>query len=237
MLRAINPFIYQRILDKGMPNPDIPSYMHESYSQCYEDTILDGLLRAYLIRHKVDVSEIAYLDIGANHPIATSNTYLLHIFHGIRGILVEANPALIPALKKFRPHDEVIHAAVSTSNQEYATLYLGRYNELSSLDKEFMRSWGAEGDPETKITVPSVRVMSLFEKLGGKRIILSIDVEGVDRLILEDIDYSVVKPFAIVVEHNDHLTTSINKGIVELLASSGYFLYAKTNVNYIFSLN
>ncbi len=219
-----------------MPNPDIPCYVHESYSQCYEDTILDGLVRAYLIRHQIDASKLAYLDIGANHPIATSNTYLLHIFHGICGILVDANPELIPALKKFRPRDEVVHAAVTNTDEACVTLYLGEKNELSSLSKEFLQAWDGT-EPRKSVSVPTVRVMNLLKKLSGKQILLSVDVEGFDRQILEDIDYSAVKPFAIVVEHNDHFDPANGQAIIDFLSARGYFLYAKTNVNFIFSLN
>ena len=235
MLQTVNTFIYKRILERKMPNPNIPCYIHETYSQCYEDTILDGLIRAFLIRKGIDKDQLAYLDIGANHPIATNNTYLLHIFHGIRGILVDANPELIPALKMFRPNDKVINAAVTDTDQDFVTLYIGEKNELSSLDYDFLKAWDGL-EPQRKVNVPTIRVMDLLKQLNNKHVLLSIDVEGFDRKILEDIDYSKIKPFAIVVEHNDHLNQSDGKFIIDLLSANGYFLYSKTNVNLIFSI-
>jgi FkbM family methyltransferase len=235
MLQTVNTFIYKRVLEQKMPNPNIPCYIHESYSQCYEDTILDGLIRAFLLRKGINEDQLAYLDIGANHPIANSNTYLLHIFHGICGILVDANPELIPALKKFRPYDKVINAAVTDTNEDFVTFYIGEKNELSSLDYDFLKAWDGL-EPQKKVNVPTIRVMDLLRQLNDKHVLLSIDVEGFDRKILEDIDYSKIKPFVIVIEHNDHINQSESKFIIDLLSLNGYFLYSKTNVNLIFSI-
>ena len=51
MNKIVNSFVYQRILESGMPNPNIPAYLTATYSQCYEDIIVEGLLRAYVAIH------------------------------------------------------------------------------------------------------------------------------------------------------------------------------------------
>ncbi len=235
MLRFINSFIYHRILNEEMPNPDIPCYLSESYGQCYEDVILDGLVRSYLIRKNLNVSDLTYLDIGANHPIATSNTYLLNIYHGISGILVEANPDLIPALKKFRPYDQILNAAVTNNNEDKINFFVSKKSELSSLSLDFIKEW--KDEEETKeIIIPTIRIMSLLKTLMHKHIILSIDVEGFDLEVLKDINFLEVKPFAIVIEHNDHKNKNIGIQMIELLKKFDYHLYSKTNVNMIFSI-
>lgn len=57
-------------------------------------------MKALSVRGHFDLSAERDLEIGANHPIATSATYLLSVELGISGVLVEANPALIGDLKK-----------------------------------------------------------------------------------------------------------------------------------------
>ena len=51
---------------------------------------------------------VFYVEIGANHPIQTSNTYLLYKKYNGHGVLVDADAELIPTLEKVRPRDEVI---------------------------------------------------------------------------------------------------------------------------------
>jgi hypothetical protein len=55
-----------------MPFPDIPVNAVEHYGQCSEDIIVRSLLRAIAIRKNVDLREKLYLEIGGNHPFATS---------------------------------------------------------------------------------------------------------------------------------------------------------------------
>lgn len=66
-----------------------------SYSQAGEDVLIFYLLSDIGIRN------IKYLDIGANKPINGNNTYLFYT-KGNSGVLVEADPSLIPSLKNHR---------------------------------------------------------------------------------------------------------------------------------------
>ena len=63
----------------------------ETFSQSGEDIIIDYILRV----SGYPKVRCSYLDIGANHAKELSNTYFFYK-QGIRGVLVEANPALIP---------------------------------------------------------------------------------------------------------------------------------------------
>ena len=57
--------------------------LNKTYSQYGEDLILSSAIE-YL---KID-ENISYLDIGANHPMSLSNTYLLYK-QGASGVLIE----------------------------------------------------------------------------------------------------------------------------------------------------
>ena len=56
----------------------------DSYSQHGEDKLVRQLLE------KLNLKDLLYVDIGANHPIKISNTYLLYR-NGMRGIVIEPN--------------------------------------------------------------------------------------------------------------------------------------------------
>jgi len=69
-----------------------------SYSQAGEDVVVMHLL------NDIGIKQIKYLDIGANKPTFGSNTYLFYS-RGNTGVLVEADPSLIPRLKIYRKRD------------------------------------------------------------------------------------------------------------------------------------
>lgn len=234
MKRYINPFVYERVLDNHGSNPTIPVYLSETYGQCFEDVMLDGMLRAYFGSSRKTSPVIRYIDIGANHPFATSNTYLIHIFHNITGVLVEANPVLIGELRRLRPRDLVLNAAVVPYDASEVDFHIANKNELSSIDRNFISQWD-ESHIERTIKVPAVRINDLAEIVkDADEILLSVDVEGNDFAIIQDLDFNRYAPLAIVVEHNEHLGNSGSAMMFEFLMSKGYFLYAKTNVNLIF---
>jgi FkbM family methyltransferase len=234
MNKIVNSFVYQRILEDGMPNSTIPAWIGETYSQCYEDVIIDSALRAHVKTLGRPVGGITYVEIGANHPVCTSASYLLQRRYGVNGILVEANPKLIPALQKHRPHDLVVNAAVSDEDIATVDFYIAPDNEISSLDQNFVKAW-KEGQVQEKVTVPVIRINHLLETASAAELVmLSIDVEGYDMRLLEDIDFDRFKPFIIQVEPSDAYAPGTSARMIDFLASKGYTLIGETDVNLIF---
>ena len=233
----LNPYIYRVISDHGLNKPDIDVAIQPSYTQAYEDVIIEAYIHAYLastFRHL----NLIFFEIGANHPVATSASYLLKQRFGLHTVLVEANPELIPALKQHRPDDTVIHAAVTHQDVKELPFYLSTDNEISSMNKEFVEAW-KDGAIKDTIMVPTVRINDIFDAMKlpeNVDIILSIDVEGCDYDILKDIDFQRYKPFIIMVEPSEEFAPGITKQMMDLLIGQGYILYAKTFVNLIFTL-
>lgn len=233
----LNPYIYRVISDHGLNKPDIDVAIQPSYTQAYEDVIIEAYIHAYLastFRHL----NLIFFEIGANHPVATSASYLLKQRFGLHTVLVEANPELIPALKQHRPDDTVIHAAVTHQDVKELPFYLSTNNEISSMNKEFVKAW-KEGAIKDTIMVPTVRINDIFDAMKlpeNVDIILSIDVEGCDYDILKDIDFQRYKPFIIMVEPSEEFAPGTTKQMMDLLIGQGYILYAKTFVNLIFTL-
>jgi len=231
----LNPYIYQHITDNHMEHPTIPVQLQPSYSQAYEDVILESLLRAYMLRTK-KMMYLIFFEIGANHPVATSASFLLKQKMGIHTVLVEANPDLIPQLQQHRHNDTIINAAVTDQDVAEIEFYLSPDNEISSLNKDFVKAW-KEGEVSGVIHVPAIRINSLFDQMHLPRhvdIILSIDIEGYDYNILADIDFDKYKPLIIMIEPSEEFAPGTINKMMELLESKGYILCSQTFVNLIF---
>ena len=66
---------------------------------------------------------------------------------------------------------------------------------------------------------------------------LSIDAEGVDEIIIADIDFENNYPIVICIETISFSTSGNgikNKKLIEYIESKGYLSYADTNINTIF---
>lgn len=232
MKRIFNQFTYDKIRSDNMLDPTIHTFINETYSQCHEDVIIASLVRAYFKRTSTQFS-LSYVEIGANHPVATSSTYLWKNIFNINGILVEANPKLISELEKHRPNDVIINAAVIDSDEPFISFYLGHENEISSLNETFVANWKNLGVQE-KITVPTIRINQILNQVNTDIVLLTIDVEGMDLTLIRDIDFSKYRPFIIQTEPSDYFFPGTSSQMIDFLGSKNYKLVSETDVNLIF---
>lgn len=234
---SLNGFVYDACRRAGVGRPDIPVRAVEFYGQCGEDLIVQALLEARAITEGIDLRDRKYLDIGGNHPFATSNTFLLNSMLGMTGVIVEANPGLVDDLEKGRPHDTVVQGAVQTEARETVKLSVSNQSELSSIDRSFVLEWNSGTVGEAfRITVPALRINEIVEEyLGGEApVYMSIDVEGLDLELLRDFDFERYRPWVVQAEPSDHHLPRNSERIIEYMQSVGYNLVAKTKVNLIF---
>lgn len=230
-----NPFIYQKIKQAGMLLPDIAAILQPSYAQCYEDIIVESLLLADII--KDGNSHFVFIEIGANHPVCTSSSFLFKEKYNMPCVLVEANPVLSSELKKHRPTDTILEFAVVDNESEFNDFYISDNNETSSLDKNFV----LQRTPGIKkiLKVPTIRVNKVLEiasKIAPK-LILSLDVEAYDLPILKDIDWENYKPLLIIVEPSEDYSPGSTNDIIQYLTARNYSIVASTSVNLIFKIN
>jgi FkbM family methyltransferase len=235
--RPANPFVATASAQADVMPPDLPVHLSEQYGQCGEDLIVASLLRAFAMRKGLDLSKEKFLEIGGNHPIATSASYLLARSLGMTGVIVEANPRLIADLRRVRTDAKVIHAAVNVGGGATATLTVSNQNELSSLDRRFVTEWhnGSVGERE-RVEVPAIGINQLLASHFGDRtpLYLSVDIEGLDVDVLQDMDFTKYRPAIVQAEPSDHHLPNNSRHMVDLLESRGYVLVAKTSVNQIF---
>ena len=86
----------------------------DSFGQCAEDTWFFHTLR----EKGIPWAESGfYVDLGANHPIVLSTTYLLYR-HGWRGLTVEPIPSLCALHREFRPRDICVNMGVGAAREE-----------------------------------------------------------------------------------------------------------------------
>ena len=210
---------------------EIDKHSKTSFSQTGEDIILEWLLSM------LGVSMPTYLDIGANHPIALSNTFRFYLA-GASGLLVEPNPVLCEQLAKYRPRDVRLNVAIGEESGSKADFYVMNFDALSTLSREsaenaYRSHTGAK--IEKIIQVPVFTINDVLAQYFSKvRLdVLSLDAEGYDMQILTAMDFQQYRPRTIIVEtiiDNKRKNTEL----INLILSKGYNIFADTYINTIF---
>lgn len=232
-----NDFVYDQIEALDLPPPFFDVHFSEHYGQCAEDIIVSALIRAFALRYGKTLSSLTYLEIGAHHPIATSATYLLHKRYHMSGVLVEANPHLIADLKRIRPYDTIVEAAVTDKPDAMVSFTISQSSELSSLNPDFITTWpGKGGGMAETISVQAIRMNALMQRFFAKTppVYMSVDVEGIDLHLLKDMDLSRYRPCIVQVEPSEHFLVGNTKDIINYMSEKNYVLLAQTDVNLIF---
>ena len=191
-----------------------------------------------LLRDIINVSEHSKIavDVGAKGRIG-SNTYDLLRYFGWRGILVEANPRLIPNIEReFSGCDfDLVNVAVSDKPGK-AKLHLGINDGISSIHREWTARWGEIHDSvEVNVeTLPSILARFGVPKLFG---LLSIDAEGEDLNLLEDALSAGYRPKWIIFEaENAPNIESLHNLPLSTLAKGSYDIVGRTTANLIVRL-
>lgn len=164
-----------------------------TYGQNFEDVMLWRALKA--------IDEGFYVDVGAAWPEMHSVTKTFYD-KGWRGLNIEPNPELHAELCRRRPRDINIQLAVSDREGE-VELNLVPGTGLSTLDAGLARENARQGFASTPLQVAcSTLALILRTHLpAGQEIhFLKVDVEGLERAVLSGNDWSVYRPWIVVVE-------------------------------------
>lgn len=238
MLYIKNHFIEEKIVSNNLSRPALQPYLKASYGQLYEDIILESLILSIFKIHNFSFDNFCYVDIGANHSVSTNNTFLFYNRYNMNGILVDANPLLCEELSTFRSRDQVINACVTNNDSQESIFYISDKHEISSLSKEFVVSWNNGMAKIIKeINIPNIKINEILSMCKKNILILSIDIEGIDKNILEDIDFSKYNPIFICIEPSDFFIKNNTDKIIEIMKKNNYTLISTTDVNLIFKSN
>ena len=196
----------------------------KSYSQRYEDMIIDRLLG--------NEKTGTYLDIGAFDPNVLSNTKRFHD-RGWRGCNVEPNPPRFAKFLRERPEDINLNVGLSdtagklvffdVARQEFSTFSEARAKELKDMGAEIRR----------EIEIPVIKMEEVFETYFRDRIVdfCSIDTEGMDLAILRGNDWRRFRPRVICVEvlvSSDRSGDQQSDSVEGFLRSVGYRKHTQT---------
>ncbi|TIP69690.1 MAG: FkbM family methyltransferase [Mesorhizobium sp.] len=231
-----NQSINQEVARLNLPNSRIKHFAPASYAQAGEDVIVEGILAAKLCKSQRSWDSVFYVEIGANHPISTSSTYLMYQ-RGARGVLVEPNPELEALIRTARPDDVLVRSVVLPAPQASATLFIGNAHELSSVDKAHVESFGdfnGLGGIREHIEVSAIGINELLTPYANKVDYLSIDCEGLDHDLVKAIDYERIRPGVIQCEQSEHRLKGNRAQIINLMECRSYRLAAMTDNNVIF---
>jgi len=205
-----------------------------SYSQCGEDVIVDFVLSW------MGISEISYLDLGANDPLRFNNTYRFYE-KGYTGVLVEPDIVLSNAIRTSRPRDICVASAVGVTHATEVAFYKMSADTLSTTQSNTVELYeqNSEHRLATEMKVPHLHINTLLERYYPREAptFVSLDVEGLDLQLLEAWDFSRWRPAVVCVEtltYSQNKTASKVLDIFKIMERNGYLQYADTYINTIF---
>lgn len=204
---------------------DVHGYHNLSFSQEGEDLLLTRIFGYQ--------ENGFYVDVGAHHPQRFSNTYLFYL-KGWRGINIDAMPGSMKTFNDIRSEDINIEAAISDSADEL-TYYMFNEPALNGFSETISRRKDGLNDYFILNEIP-IKTQKLSEILdnylpANQNIdFLSVDVEGLDYLVLKSNNWLKYKPKVILVEE---LSTSLDSLLTHsktysFLRKNGYELFSKT---------
>lgn len=207
------------------------------YAQSGEDGIVANIFRRLAIRPE----HVTYLDLGANHAREMSNTYYFYQ-SGASGVLVEANPNLLPELKLLRSRDIVLNNCISSIDDNVVDFYVMNIDGLSTGSKLSVDE-NSSIDPQLKVSetvqVKTISVNTILEQYFSQSpLLLSIDIEGNEMDVLASLDFEKYRPVVIIVETIPYEPNLVigkkNHEVISYLQDKGYTEYAFTGINSIF---
>ncbi len=213
-------------LDMCYDYPFISKQKINFYGQYGEDAKLWQLFRGKAKGY--------FVEVGAMEGVRFSNTYLFERA-GWRGICIEPHPDYIGLLRKNRPSSVVIQAAVGNEDKEEVDFFMSHRGSMSTLDKsleKFFRShykpW-FRGFEEIKVSLITLNTLLKKNNAPIPIDILSIDVEGTERDVLEGFDIKKYSPRVVIVE-----IAIRREPVEEYMKKSGYVLACTSPSNAIY---
>ncbi|MCQ2031177.1 FkbM family methyltransferase [Stutzerimonas zhaodongensis] len=168
-----------------------------SYAQNFEDVMLWRALK--------NINHGFYIDIGAQDPIVDSVS-LAFYEHGWRGVHVEPTQQYSDKLRAARP-DECIEQLAVGNAQDILTFYDFVDTGLSTADPQVAERHKEAGFAAIQREVTVVSLDFILAKYSDQAIHwLKIDVEGLEKSVLESWGASTVRPWILIIESTRPLT-------------------------------
>jgi FkbM family methyltransferase len=199
------------------------------FSQLGEDAVLWHYFHA--------VSSGFYVDVGCHHPFRFSNTAMLSIFNGWRGINIDVDERAIRLFKSVRPNDINLCVAIGKEDGTKEAVIF-EDGALNSLDEKHFNhpAWAHIGREKKTVAVTTLReILDAHLPANTSIDFLNIDVEGLDNDVLEGNDWNRFRPRIIAIEsHGFDISRASDNGAFKLLSGHGYKLVSHVIVTSIY---
>lgn len=190
--------------------------MFVSYAQNFEDVVLWRLFR--------DLPTGVYVDVGAAGPVVDSVTKAFYDA-GWSGLNVEPADHYADLLEEARPRDTVARVCAGAEAGK-AVFHLVDGTGLSTMSDDGMTLLGDAGYRASEVVMPVERLDKVMSEAGlsGREInFLKVDVEGLEEAALRGIDFTVWRPWVVVVEATKpNSTEPSHHGWEPYLLANGY---------------
>jgi FkbM family methyltransferase len=162
-----------------------------SYAQNFEDVMLWRALG--------HVDKGFYIDIGAQDPKVDSVSRAFYEA-GWRGVHVEPNARYAELLRKDRPDEVVLQAAIG-SRKGLIAFYEVEGSGLSTCAPKIAEQHRNEGRTVSKTMVTALTLDTLFGEISAREIHwLKVDVEGLEKQVISGWRKSRRRPWVVVIE-------------------------------------
>lgn len=169
-----------------------------SYAQNNEDVLLWRALK--------DIRKGFYIDVGAQSPVEFSVTKAFYD-RGWHGINIEPVSHWFEQLVHERPHDINLNLALS-NKPEIMKLFEVEGTGLSTTEPEFARRHSASGFAVSERVVECTTLDQVCADNDVKTVhFLKVDCEGAEKSVLEGFSCAAVRPWIILVEATEPLST------------------------------
>jgi FkbM family methyltransferase len=172
-----------------------------------------------------------YVDVGASSPIRDSVTHLFYEA-GWNGINVEPIPERAAELRRLRPRDVIVSAALGSKPGAARLVRTSGIGGLSTLTPPDQLPSEYQGHFWT-IEVPRITLTAILEEHRAERIdFLKIDAEGAEFEVLRGLDFDRWRPEVLLLEAVAPKTADRTDGAwSELLEDQGYALFHFDQLN------
>lgn len=162
-----------------------------SYAQNYEDVMLRRALK--------HIENGFYIDVGANDPVIDSVTKSFYD-NGWSGINIEPLKIHFDDLLAQRVRDININAAAS-DRDGFIKIWQNEVRGWATADADVAVKHEANGHKGEWLDVPSYSLKDICNQYDVKTVhFMKIDVEGFEKTVLSGMDFSICRPWILVVE-------------------------------------
>jgi FkbM family methyltransferase len=208
-------------------------FARSTFSWEGEDILIYKITHDYL-----GIDKGFYVDVGAHHPFAFSNTYLLYQ-SGWKGINIDAMPGSMVPFNDYRPRDLNIEIGVSL-RPEWLRFSMFDDPKLNGfLPDDIVQAHlnrGIKLIEQKNVECQPLKTILQREGLFPPIDLLTIDAEGLDIEIIKSNDFSIYRPKLILIEilGASDITSVINSEISQTLMAEGYKLFSRLHFSALF---